>query len=253
MHGTPAGQLIARAEQRSEPPLRKTSSIGPVPWRLLRRDDISNCSSGRTAWRAGSCGMIPRMTGKSLVPLRVAISVLAVAGLVVRVIWPDLRLDAISLGLLIVAVLPWVSDLFESLEFPGGWKVNFRDVTKAAAAIPQPADPAKTTEIQPSYLAVRDLDPSLGLVGLRIEIERRLQALAEAGGIDNRKRSAGVLARSLAQKGILPPDIAGALVEIIGAGNAAAHGAEVPSGLHTFAFDEGPRILAWLDEQSDVS
>lgn len=189
------------------------------------------------------------MTRKALLFLRVLISVFAIAGLLIRVIWPDLRLDAISLGLLIVAILPWLSGLFESLEFPGGWKVSFRDLTQAAAAIPDPADPGKTTEITPSYLAIRDLDPSLGLVGLRIEIERRLQALAEADGIDNRSRSAGALARSLAQNGVLPPDIAGALVEIIGAGNAAAHGAEVPTGLDRFAFDEGPRILAWLDEQ----
>jgi hypothetical protein len=189
------------------------------------------------------------MTGKALLPLRVLISFVAVAGLSIRVIWPDLRLDAISLGLLIVAILPWLSGLFESLEFPGGWKVNFRDLTEAAAAIPDPAGPGKATEIPPSYLAIRDLDPSLGLVGLRIEIERRLQALADAAGIDRHRRSAGALARSLAQKGVLPPDIAGALVEIISAGNAAAHGAEVPTRLDRFAFDEGPRILAWLDEQ----
>lgn len=189
------------------------------------------------------------MTGKSLLYLRSSISVFAVGGLVIRAIWPDLRLDAISLGLIIVAILPWLSDLFESLELPGGWKVNFRNLTNAAAAIPDPADPAKTSQTAPSYLAIRDLDPSLGLVGLRIEIERRLQALAEAEAIDNRRRSAGALARSLAQNGALPPNIAGALVEIIAAGNAAAHGAEVPTGLDRFAFDEGPRILAWLDEQ----
>jgi hypothetical protein len=39
-----------------------------------------------------------------------------------------LNIDAITLGLLVVAVLPWFSDLLQSAKFPGGWEVNFREI-----------------------------------------------------------------------------------------------------------------------------
>ena len=43
-----------------------------------------------------------------------------------------LTIDAISLGLLIVALLPWASSLIESAKFPGGWEIKFRDLKKAS-------------------------------------------------------------------------------------------------------------------------
>ena len=128
-------------------------------------------------------GMFKRMNNldaaaKRLLILRVLISALAVIGLVVRLIWPSLKLDAVSLGLVFIAILPWLSELFESLELPGGYKFNFRDLPGAASAIPPPTNPPPSGTAEPSYLAISNLDPNLGLVGLRIEIERRLQALA---------------------------------------------------------------------------
>jgi len=32
----------------------------------------------------------------------------------------------------VVAVVPWFAPLFKSLEFPGGWKVEFQELQKAA-------------------------------------------------------------------------------------------------------------------------
>lgn len=66
---------------------------------------------------------------------RISLSVIALFGLVARLIWPELKIDAVTLGLLILAVLPWLSPglarlspVYESLEFPGGWKAKFRDL-----------------------------------------------------------------------------------------------------------------------------
>jgi len=176
-----------------------------------------------------------------------------VVALVSRLIWPWLKLDAISVGLLIVAIIPWVSGLFESLEFPGGWKISFRKLESAAQEIPDPPPTELRTEDEPSYLAVRGLDPQLGLVALRIEIERRLQRLAAQHGQVLGGRPPGVrrLLNDLRRAGVVPPNVAGALDEILIAGNAAAHGAALPSGQEDFAFSEGPRILAWLDSIED--
>ncbi len=166
-------------------------------------------------------------------------------------IWPELRIDAISVGLMVVAVVPWLAGLFESLEFPGGWKISFRDLSEAAEAFSRSEVDAvpRGGHLVPSYLEVRGLDPELALVGLRIEIERRLQDLVSLHDVaDGRLMSAGAMLSKLQGAGAIPSNIGGALREVIVAGNAAAHGAELPSGQRDFAFSTGPGILAWLDE-----
>ena len=60
--------------------------------------------------------------------LQALISAFALAALLAHLLRPDLAIDAISFGLFILALLPWLSDLIASAEFPGGWKVQFRAV-----------------------------------------------------------------------------------------------------------------------------
>jgi hypothetical protein len=184
-----------------------------------------------------------------LLPLKLVISGVAVALLVAHMVLPDVKLDAISLGFLVVAILPWLSGLFESMEFPGGWKISFRDLQRAADDLPDPPDGITDESTEASFMQVRDLDPALALVGLRIEIERRLQIIAERIDLRPAPKSAGVLLRRLVEKGALSGALEAALREVIFAGNAAAHGAPVPSGLEDWAFQEGPRLLSWLDAE----
>ncbi len=64
-------------------------------------------------------------------PSRITKSLLslgAVILIILRIRWPDLKVDAITLGLLTVALLPWFFAFLESAEFPGGWKVKFREL-----------------------------------------------------------------------------------------------------------------------------
>jgi hypothetical protein len=41
-----------------------------------------------------------------------------------HIIFPSVRIDAITLVLLLIAVLPWLGFVFKSLELPGGIKVD---------------------------------------------------------------------------------------------------------------------------------
>jgi tetratricopeptide (TPR) repeat protein len=58
--------------------------------------------------------------------LKLLISFIALSAIALRIIFPGIKIDAISIGLIILAFLPWLSELIESAEFPGGWKVKFR-------------------------------------------------------------------------------------------------------------------------------
>jgi len=45
---------------------------------------------------------------------------------VVHVVWPSLRIDNTTVLLLVVAVSPWLGELFSSIELPGGAKLEYR-------------------------------------------------------------------------------------------------------------------------------
>ena len=115
--------------------------------------------------------------------VKIIISVAALALIVSRWVWPKLDIDAISIGLLIVAALPWLSSILESAKLPGGWEIKFRDLEKAAKLVTANATTEADVAATNSFLDVAAQDPNLALVGLRIEIERRMRALAEKHGI----------------------------------------------------------------------
>src|SRR5436190_5538882 len=99
-----------------------------------------------------------------------------------HVIWPDLKIDSVTLLLLMVAAIPWLLPLFKSVELPGGLKLEFQDLQaseKRAAEAGLLDEPPQTPDHAYSFQVVADEDPNLALAGLRIEIERRLGRLAE--------------------------------------------------------------------------
>jgi hypothetical protein len=180
---------------------------------------------------------------------KILVSTSAVVVIVARLIWPELKVDAITLGLVIVAVLPWLTYLIESAKFPGGWEVKFRDVQRAggkiiAAEPPTTVDAAKSEPPAYAYVAARD--PNLAIVGLRIEIEKRIRALGERIGLRGDPSIARLFVQ-LRDKGVLQDSSLSGLQELIQAGNNAAHGASVEPSIASWALDYGPQVLAILD------
>jgi len=60
---------------------------------------------------------------------KVLVTTVALAIAVVHVALPDLRVDAVAVALLAVAALPWLDEVFESIQTPAGG-VKFREVEK---------------------------------------------------------------------------------------------------------------------------
>jgi hypothetical protein len=194
---------------------------------------------------------------------RIIISVACVGMAVLHRVFPNVTVDATTTVLILVAILPWLSSVIKSLELPGGFKIELHDVQAATAKIAPPppaaiAEPPSPAALLPAlpprqqtpldYLrALADTDPSLALVGLRIELERRLNALAQAADMPATRRSAGILARDLADQRLLDRRTAAGLSELIGLGNRAAHGAEVSTKAAVWALDAAPPILDMLE------
>ena len=180
-------------------------------------------------------------------PIKIGITTISVLLILLRLIWPNLNIDSITLGLFVVAVLPWFSPLIESAEFPGGLKIKLRNVKDAGDKIigdaPLPSDQPKP---EASYLKIADNDPNLALVGLRIEIEKRIRTLGSHFNFPINKPLRNIIL-DLQLKNVLPHDVANGLIELIRAGNSAAHGAWVEKNVADWTITSGRNILAHLD------
>ncbi len=188
-------------------------------------------------------------------PIKWIISAVAVGLIAARLLWPQIQVDAITLGLLIVAVLPWASTLIESAKLPGGWEVKFRDLKAASAAIEASPSPAAQTgdarkaeqELQEAVRPIYETNANLALVALRIDIEKRLRLLAHNNNVSSTLPLTQLL-RELTRQEVLPPSIGESLNAIIDAGNRAAHGASVEPSVQSWAIDSGSKVLRTLDD-----
>lgn len=58
----------------------------------------------------------------------IIVTVAALALAAVHVVVPNANIDAITLTLLVVAVVPWLAPILKTVELPGGWKFEFREL-----------------------------------------------------------------------------------------------------------------------------
>lgn len=186
---------------------------------------------------------------------QIAISLGSLLLVCLHLFCPGISLDAVTMTLLGAAVVPWLVPLFKSLEFPGGWKVEFQDLreTEQRAEMvglldEEPVDVGPNREY--SFQVVASQDANLALAGLRIEIEKRLRSLADGAGIKGGDRGIRGLLRSLSDREVLSQEERSVLLDMIGLLNSAAHGAAADQQHAQWALDVGPRLLATLDKKT---
>ncbi len=108
-------------------------------------------------------GKTPNTKAATLTRLLVTALALAVAA--VHLIWPGLKVDGIVVALVVIALLPWLGAVFESLELPGGWKVQYRKIQRQlneAQAETQQARGAAASASQKAELALAANEPGKG-------------------------------------------------------------------------------------------
>lgn len=186
--------------------------------------------------------------------LRQLISLGALLLALVHVVWPKVAIDAVALILVVIAILPWLAPLVKSLELPGGWKLEFQELQRAASRAESAGllGPAPLPEDLPfSFQLVASRDPVLALAGLRIEIEKRLVLLVDSHKLNAGRRPLGVsqLLRLLAQAEVLTNEERSILADMVNLLNSAVHGAEIDSRGASWALEVGPRLLSSLDER----
>ena len=173
-------------------------------------------------------------------------------------VWPNVKVDAITVTLFVIAVLPWLAPIFKAVELPGGLKVEYAQLEKAGQeaqsagvlGVPEPG-PERG---QAPRLTHSD-DPNLALAALRIELEKRLRAIAERYGIGSQRRGVSSLLRELGDRGLISQKQSSILIDLLPTLNAAVHGADVDPRASAWAAEVGPQLLAGLEfpESRDIS
>lgn len=92
--------------------------------------------------------------------LKIAISFVGIAIIVARLINPNIKLDSPTLILVGISILPWMSSLIKSVELPGGFKIEFQELSQErksavkksrpiTAANPTPVDTTRNLSSEP--------------------------------------------------------------------------------------------------------
>ena len=113
----------------------------------------------------------------------------------------------------------------------------------------EPADSEHDQEY--SFQVVANQDANLALAGLRIEIEKRLNRLADSADIKRTTTGIRGLLNSLSDRELLSREERSVLLDMIGLLNSAAHGARADQQHAQWVLDVGPRLLATLDKRID--
>ena len=194
--------------------------------------------------------------------LKILISALAVVLALIHQFVPALTIDATTLLLIAVAILPWILQYLRGFEIPGVIKIDLADAKAATDKVTRTVQPGAgqlaitghppTVEVsQNDFFAnlrtIYGSDPNLALVGFRIEIEKRVRELARVYKLGNERDPLQRLMRDLINRGVIPPDAGSGLIEMIALGNRAAHGAAVSPDAASWVLDVGPSILLQLD------
>lgn len=183
---------------------------------------------------------------------KLIVSIIAIIFIITHLIRPDLAIDAIVVGLLVIALIPWLSDIFKFIELPGGFKFEFKDKEKIEEKIIEAGliSPETEESFEFSFQQLENSDPNLALAGLRIEIETRLKEIAQKNNISGSERmGAGQLLRLLREYEILNSQERSVLGDLIGLLNEAIHGKKINQNFVNWAMDIGPEILKSLDDK----
>lgn len=182
--------------------------------------------------------------------MKILITLIAIAGIVLHAFFPTIQIDAITIVLFFMALLPWLSNLLEEIEFPGGWKVKFKkkeELTARAQRAGLSADLKPEDEQKYSFQSVAATDKNLALAGLRIELEKKLKEMSESAGINTGMQGVGRMLQTLSERSLIGWEERSVLNDMIGLLNSAVHGRKVDDDSFQWALETGVRMLKALD------
>ena len=183
---------------------------------------------------------------------QIAISAVAFLFLVAHLIWPSMKIDAITLTLLVICFIPWFGSIFKSVEFHGGGKIEYRERLLRASQKLEEAGLLQEGALQPEDPVYRGLirkDPNLALAGLRIDIERKLRQIVGYFQPDSPPRNLRDVVELIGSKGLFTKNQTNALHGILKTLNIAVHGGRISQTDAEEIMEKGSRLLSSLEKR----
>jgi len=194
--------------------------------------------------------------------LKTIASLVALGILLLHQFHPRVDIDAISLSLVVLIVLPWLLKYVKSIDV-GGVKIDLERLMSATDKIDLSATPKTASLLLKGYpptvrvgpadetlealRAISATHPNLVLVEFRVQIELRIRRLARAKKILNERVPLNRLIRALISTEVIDPRTGSGILEIVALGNQAAHNADVSEEAANWVLDVGPEIISQLD------
>ena len=189
--------------------------------------------------------------------LKIIISTLAILLTVAHLFITDFSLDTTALILLVISVIPWISHLLKSMEFPGGLKFEFKELQSTTDKAMKIGLISKNLtdneEKEYSFQLIQTDDPILALAGLRIEIEKRLKNIAQQKNIGTNMQGIGNIVRNLKNHEIIGQKEFLIINDLIFVLNKAVHAENLDKRTIDWTMFYGPRILKALDEAIELN
>jgi hypothetical protein len=182
--------------------------------------------------------------------IKIILTLISIVGIGTHLVFPSIAIDSVTVALLIIGVLPWLSSLFKSFG-AGGVNVEFRDLEKAEEELNEAKLIKIPSKEQVSYLPREQDNPILSLAWLRIEIEKRIRMLNGLCKLPE-NRDFNTMLRQLVEKEILNQKEYSALRDLRGTLNKAVHGEDIDSNANEWAFRIGSSILSALDDKLKI-
>jgi hypothetical protein len=192
------------------------------------------------------------MRSPRLIPVKIGISLLAFMIAVLHVMRPEMSIDTIVVTLFVIAIFPWLIPLFRSIEFPGGIKVELKDLEMVEARADEAGMLKKTKRKVKAYAfqTVSETDPNLALAGLRIEVEKNLRGIAHKNKIKEKGANLHSLITKLVNNDVVSSEEGIVLQDLTRLLDRAVHGAEVDDDASMWAMTVGIQILEALEAKN---
>lgn len=164
---------------------------------------------------------------------------------------PSIKIDSTTIILVLMIFVPWIIKYLKSLELNGIGKVEL--ITKEEKSLldtkMEEIKFVNTNDIKNKYLNMED--PKLSLASLRIDIEERLNKIAEKSNINKHPMGINKLANVLYEKTLIDNNEFMILKDIIGILNKAVHSKldDYDIQSYNYIIEIGVKLIGSLDNK----
>lgn len=187
----------------------------------------------------------------------IGISLLCISLIIIHAIFPQFSIDSTTIALIIILIFPWLLPYIKTAKLPGGFEISTREIQQLEEVTARSAIGTIFVAMRPptrrrppsTYFTLFKTDPNLALASLRLDIERKLRAIAKKRQMDVRRLPLWQVLKVLHDREIIGPSEFESLKMIIKICNKAVHTEKVDPDLALRVLDIGELALRYLDSK----